>query len=61
MATLGFVGLGTMGSRMAQRLLDAGHPVVGYNRTREKAKPLVDRGMRLADSPRAVSTAAEVV
>ncbi|PYN07144.1 MAG: NAD(P)-dependent oxidoreductase [Candidatus Rokuibacteriota bacterium] len=61
MATLGFVGLGTMGSRMAQRLLDAGHSVVGYNRTREKAKPLVDRGMRLADSPRAVSTAAEVV
>ena len=61
MATLGFVGLGTMGSRMAQRLLDAGHTVVGYNRTRDKAKPLVDRGMRLADSPRAVSAAAEVV
>ena len=61
MATLGFVGLGTMGSRMAQRLLDAGHSVVGYNRTREKAKPLVDRGMRLADSPRAVSAATEVV
>ncbi|PYN06372.1 MAG: hypothetical protein DME06_18545, partial [Candidatus Rokuibacteriota bacterium] len=61
MATLGFVGLGTMGSRMAQRLLDAGHTVVGYNRTRDKAKPLVDRGMRLADSPRAVSAATEVV
>ena len=61
MATLGFVGLGTMGSRMAQRLLDAGHTVVGYNRTRGKAQPLVDRGMRLADSPRAVSAATEVV
>ena len=33
MATLGFVGLGIMGSRMVMRLLDAGHPVVGYNRT----------------------------
>ena len=60
MTTLGFVGLGTMGSRMVQRLLDAGHSVVGYNRSREKAKPLVDRGMRLADSPRAAAASAAV-
>ena len=61
MATLGFVGLGIMGSRMVKRLLDAGHPVVGYNRTLAKAKPLVDHGMRLADSPRAAAAAADVV
>jgi 3-hydroxyisobutyrate dehydrogenase-like beta-hydroxyacid dehydrogenase len=61
MATLGFVGLGSMGSRMAKRLLDAGHTVVGYNRTREKAKPLVDAGMRLADTPRAAAEASEAV
>jgi 3-hydroxyisobutyrate dehydrogenase-like beta-hydroxyacid dehydrogenase len=61
MATVGFVGLGTMGGRMAKRLLDAGHAVVGYNRTREKAKPLVDLGLRLADSPRAAAEAADVV
>jgi len=61
MATLGFVGLGSMGSRMAKRLLDAGHTVVGYNRTREKAKPLVDAGMRLADSPRDAAEASEAV
>ncbi len=61
MATLGFVGLGAMGSRMAKRLMDAGHTVIGYNRTREKAKSLVDAGMRLADSPRAAAEASEVV
>jgi 3-hydroxyisobutyrate dehydrogenase len=61
MATLGFIGLGTMGSRMARRLLDAGHSVVGWNRTRDKATPLIDRGLRLADSPRACAAEAEVV
>ena len=47
MATLGFVGLGAMGSRLARRLLEAGFTVVGYNRTAAKAQPLVDAGMRL--------------
>lgn len=61
MAVLGFVGLGSMGSRMARRLLDAGHAVVGYNRTRAKAEPLVAAGMRLAGSPRAAAEAADVV
>jgi 3-hydroxyisobutyrate dehydrogenase len=59
-ADLGFVGLGVMGSRMVQRLLSAGHRVTGYNRTRSKAQPLVDAGMRLADTPRAVTEAAEI-
>ena len=36
--TLGFIGLGSMGSRMARRLLDAGYPVVGFNRTPAKAR-----------------------
>jgi 3-hydroxyisobutyrate dehydrogenase-like beta-hydroxyacid dehydrogenase len=60
-ATLGFVGLGVMGGRMAKRLLDAGHPVVGYNRTRAKAQWLVDAGLRLAASPREVAQAADAV
>jgi len=59
--TLGFVGLGVMGGRMAMRLLEAGHTVVGYNRTREKARWLVDAGLRLADSPREVGAACDVV
>jgi 3-hydroxyisobutyrate dehydrogenase-like beta-hydroxyacid dehydrogenase len=58
--TLGFIGLGAMGGRMARRLLAAGHPVVGYNRTREKAKWLVDAGLGLAASPREVAAAADV-
>ena len=37
MANVGFVGLGVMCSRMVKRLLDAGYPVTGYNRTKSKA------------------------
>ena len=59
MANLGFVGLGVMGSEMVSRLLEKGHRVTGYNRTRAKAQRLIDRGMRWADSPRAVAEAAE--
>ncbi|HUA22395.1 MAG TPA: NAD(P)-dependent oxidoreductase [Bryobacteraceae bacterium] len=60
MANLGFVGLGVMGGRMVNRLLDKGHTVTGYNRTRSKAQWLIDRGMQFADSPRAVAAAADV-
>jgi 3-hydroxyisobutyrate dehydrogenase-like beta-hydroxyacid dehydrogenase len=60
MANLGFVGLGVMGSRMVKRLLDAGHSVTGYNRTRSKAQWLLDAGMKWADSPRAVAEATEI-
>src|SRR2546430_16228499 len=59
--TLGFVGLGVMGGRMAKRLLDGGHRVIGYNRTREKARWLSDAGMRGADSPREVAIQADIV
>jgi 3-hydroxyisobutyrate dehydrogenase-like beta-hydroxyacid dehydrogenase len=61
LATLGFVGLGTMGSAVAKRLLDAGHTVYGWNRTREKAQWLVDEGMQLADSPRDAAERSEIV
>jgi 3-hydroxyisobutyrate dehydrogenase-like beta-hydroxyacid dehydrogenase len=60
MANLGFVGLGVMGSQMVNRLLDRGHAVTGYNRTRSKAEWLIAKGMRWADSPRAVAEAADV-
>jgi len=59
MANLGFVGLGVMGGNMVARLLDKGHKVIGYNRTRSKAQWLIAKGMRWADSPRAVSAAAD--
>jgi 3-hydroxyisobutyrate dehydrogenase-like beta-hydroxyacid dehydrogenase len=59
-ANLGFIGLGVMGGNMVDRLLKKGHTVTGYNRTRSKAQWLIDRGMRWADSPRAVAAAADV-
>src|SRR5437899_7630245 len=59
--TLGFVGLGVMGGRMAKRLLDGGQRGIGYNRTREKARWLSDAGMRVADLPREVAIQADVV
>ena len=60
MTTLGFVGLGAMGGRMARRLLDAGFAVVGYNRTRERARWLVEAGLQLAPTPREAAARAEV-
>ena len=49
-----------MGSRMAQRLLSAGHKVTGYNRTQAKAQWLLDAGMHWGETPRAVAEAAEI-
>jgi 3-hydroxyisobutyrate dehydrogenase-like beta-hydroxyacid dehydrogenase len=61
MANLGFVGLGVMGSKMVLRLLSKGHTVTGYNRTRSKADGLIQKGMKWADSPRAVAAASDVI
>jgi 3-hydroxyisobutyrate dehydrogenase-like beta-hydroxyacid dehydrogenase len=60
MANLGFVGLGVMGGQMVNRLLDKGHTVTGYNRTKSKAQWLIDKGMRWASSPREVAAAADI-
>ncbi len=60
MAKLGFIGLGVMGGNMVARLLEKGHTVTGYNRTRSKAQWLIDRGMKFADSPKAVALASDV-
>ena len=61
MARLGFIGLGAMGSRLARRLLDAGHSVTGYNRTPEKARALEPKGLKVAATPREAATGAEAV
>ena len=61
MAELGYVGLGVMGSSVVRRLLDAGHTVHVWNRTREKAEPLLQAGAQWADSPREVAERSEIV
>ena len=61
MAEVGFVGLGTMGSSVTRRLLAAGHTVHGWNRTRERAQELVELGLLLEETPRAVAEKSEVV
>jgi 3-hydroxyisobutyrate dehydrogenase-like beta-hydroxyacid dehydrogenase len=61
MARIGYIGLGAMGSRVTKRLLDAGHEVTGYNRTRSKAEWLLDAGMKWGESPRAVAESADVI
>jgi 3-hydroxyisobutyrate dehydrogenase-like beta-hydroxyacid dehydrogenase len=58
---VGFAGLGAMGAGIAQRLLDAGYEVVGWNRTREKAEPLLKVGMGWADTPRELAESVDVL
>ena len=58
---VGFIGLGDMGQGIVPRLLAAGHQVTGWNRTADKARPLLELGMGWADTPRQVAEAAEVV
>jgi 3-hydroxyisobutyrate dehydrogenase-like beta-hydroxyacid dehydrogenase len=55
------VGLGAMGSRVARRLLEAGHDLVVWNRTPEKAEPLVEAGAVAAATPAEAAAPAEVV
>ena len=58
---LGFAGLGAMGAGIAQRLRDAGYDVTGWNRTKAKARPLLDAGMGWADTPRALAAESDVL
>ena len=61
MGNLGFVGLGVMGGELVNRLISKGHTLTGYNRTKSKAEWLIRAGMKWADSPRAVTAAADIV
>ena len=58
---IGFVGLGEMGAGIVPRLLDAGHSVTGWNRTKARAEALITLGMRWAETPREVASQSEVV
>jgi 2-hydroxy-3-oxopropionate reductase len=60
-STVGFVGLGAMGARMAARLLDAGHTLVVHDTSTAATERIVARGALAAPSPRVVADAASTV
>ena len=55
---IGFIGLGMMGAPIAERFRAAGHALVVYNRTREKAEPILAAGAKWAFTPKDVGRAA---
>ncbi len=59
--SIGFIGTGVMGRSMAGHLMTAGHAVHIYNRTKEKAQPLLDRGARWHDTPASVAAQTDMV
>ncbi|HEV7175382.1 MAG TPA: NAD(P)-dependent oxidoreductase [Solirubrobacteraceae bacterium] len=61
MSRIGWIGTGVMGSSMAGHLLEAGHRVAVYNRTRARADQLVEKGAAWRDSPAEVAADSEVV
>jgi 3-hydroxyisobutyrate dehydrogenase-like beta-hydroxyacid dehydrogenase len=58
---LGFIGLGYMGSRIGKRLVDAGYPLVVFNRNRVKAEVLASYGAEVAASPGELAVATDVI
>jgi 3-hydroxyisobutyrate dehydrogenase-like beta-hydroxyacid dehydrogenase len=58
---VGLIGLGNMGTAIAERVLEAGYPLVVQNRSLEKAAPYVDRGATLADTPTELAEEVDVV
>jgi 3-hydroxyisobutyrate dehydrogenase len=58
---IGWIGTGVMGSSMCGHLIERGFAATVFNRTKDKAQPLLDRGAKWADTPRAVAEASDVV
>jgi 3-hydroxyisobutyrate dehydrogenase-like beta-hydroxyacid dehydrogenase len=58
---VGLIGLGNMGTAIAERLLDAGYPLVVNNRTQEKAEALGARGAVVASTPEELAEQVDVV
>ena len=59
--SIGFIGMGHMGSHMAQRLLAAGYRLTVYDRTEEKAKALRQRGAQVAQTPKDLAASCQAV
>lgn len=61
MGTVGFLGIGTMGSRMSARLVEAGHDVTIWNRTPAKMVPVQQKGATVAATPAEAASGREIV
>ena len=61
MANIGFIGLGIMGAPMAGHLQAAGHTVITSKHSSPPRQELLDKGLRVLDTPKAVAEAAETV
>jgi 3-hydroxyisobutyrate dehydrogenase len=60
MESIGFIGLGNMGGGMSLNIQKAGYPMVVYDLREEAARPLLDGGARLANSPAEVSSLSDI-
>src|SRR6266566_2544 len=60
-STIGFIGMGHMGSHMARRLLDAGYRLTVYDRTEEKAQEIGQRGALVAQTPKDLAANCDIV
>jgi 3-hydroxyisobutyrate dehydrogenase len=58
---IGWIGIGVMGRSMCGHLIDKGFSAVVYNRSKEKAQALLDKGAKWADTPKAVAEQADVI
>ncbi|MBM4068768.1 MAG: NAD(P)-dependent oxidoreductase [Planctomycetes bacterium] len=58
---VGWIGTGVMGRWMCQHLMDKGYKATVYNRSKDKAKPLLDAGAAWADSPKQVAENADAI
>jgi len=58
---VGFIGLGNMGAGMARNLIKAGHELIVYNRTRNRAEPLQSAGAKVAESPAEAASNAQAL
>ena len=58
---IGWIGTGVMGRWMCQHAMAKGYAATVYNRTKEKAQPLLDQGAAWADSPKQVAEQSDIV
>jgi 3-hydroxyisobutyrate dehydrogenase-like beta-hydroxyacid dehydrogenase len=61
MAKVGWIGLGNMGNPMSKNLLNAGHELLVWNRTKSKADEIVGMGAKWADSPKAAAAGSDII